>query len=321
MPQANKRTIQFIPPMECLPVDHLPEGDEWVYELKLDGYRSEGIRDTDGVRILSRNGNDVSKKYPRVVAALGSALMKQTVVDGELVAFDDGGRPSFNVMQNAGQGTHVVFFVFDILVDRGRDVKALPLSSRRSLLETVVVFSDLVQRSEQFSGSLERFTAGVKEIGGEGVIAKRMGSRYEPGKRSGAWRKKRIAIGQEFVVGGLIPGSTGVDSLVVGFYEGKKLFYTARVRAGLVPAQRRDLYERLKPLIVDACPFANLPQASAGRWGQGLTADKMRKCVWVKPRLVAQCEFLEWTGSSHVRHIKFVGLRDDKDPRQVERES
>jgi len=147
MPQANKRTIQFIPPMECLPVDHLPEGDEWVYELKLDGYRSEGIRDTDGVRILSRNGNDVSKKYPRVVAALGSALMKQTVVDGELVAFDDGGRPSFNVMQNAGQGTHVVFFVFDILVDRGRDVKALPLSSRRSLLETVVVFSDLVPES------------------------------------------------------------------------------------------------------------------------------------------------------------------------------
>src|SRR5262249_46751032 len=156
-------------------------------------------------------------------------------------------------------------------------VKGLPLADRQSLLDRVVVFSELVQRSEHFSGSLKRFTAGVREIGGEGVIEKRLSSRYESGKRSGAWRKKRIAIGQEFVVGGFIPGSNGVDSLVVGFYKGKSLFYTARVRAGLVPAQRRELLAQLKPLIVDSCLFVNLPQASAGRWGQGLTAEKMLK--------------------------------------------
>jgi DNA ligase D-like protein (predicted ligase) len=312
--------ISFIPPMECLPVERLPEGEDWVYELKLDGYRSEGIRDANSVRILSKNGNDVSKKYPRLIAALERSLMEQTVVDGELVAFDGEGRPSFNEMQNAGPETNVVFFVFDLLVDQGRDVKHLPLSDRRRLLEAKVIFSDLVQRSEHFSGSLSNFVAGVQKIGGEGVVAKRLNSPYEPGKRSGSWRKKRITIGQEFVIGGFTVGSNGLDAVIVGYYEGKSLIYSARVRAGFVPATRQRVRGLLEPLITSVCPFKNLPEATAGRWGQGLTAAKMKDCVWVKPKLVANFEFLEWTGTNHVRHIKFVGIRNDKDPRKVVRE-
>ncbi len=132
--------------------------------------------------------------------------------------------------------------------------------------------------------------------------------------------KKRLNIGQEFVIGGITPGSHGIDALVAGFYNGDALLYAARVRAGLVPATLRELYARVKPLLVEQCPFTNLPELTSGRWGQGLTAAKMRECIWVKPKLVANFEFLEWTDTNHARHIKFVGLRNDKNPRQVVRE-
>jgi ATP-dependent DNA ligase len=110
-------------------------------------------------------------------------------------------------------------------------------------------------------------------------------------------------------------------SLVVGFYRGKDLIYVARVRAGLVPGTPREVFERIKPLKTPKCPFANLPELTAGRWGQGLTAEKMRECVWVRPEVVGRVEFLEWTGADHLRHTKFIALRDDKDPLKVVRET
>jgi bifunctional non-homologous end joining protein LigD len=131
----------------------------------------------------------------------------------------------------------------------------------------------------------------------------------------------RLNLGQEFVIGGFTPGTLGLDAVIVGVYEKGKLNYVARVRAGFVPASRRAVYELLKPLVTKVCPFVNLPEARAGRWGEGLTAEKMKECVWVRPELVARFDFLEWTGSNHVRHIKFVAMRDDKDPRKVVREA
>jgi bifunctional non-homologous end joining protein LigD len=318
MPSASK--IPFTPPMECLPVGKIPEGEAWVYELKLDGYRAQAIRDGAAVRVLSRRGKDLTKKYPLVSRDLMDAIKVGTVLDGELVAFDDEGQPSFNALQNAAAGTRVVFFAFDVLVSEGKDVKALPLRERKNLLESILRPRDRVQLSAYFGGRLSRFLEGVKQVGGEGVVAKRLDSRYEPGRRSGSWSKIRINIGQEFVIGGFTPGSNGIDALVVGYYEGRKLIYAARVRAGLVPTSRREIYEKLKPLIVQPCPFVNLPEAKPGRWGQGLTAAKMKDCSWVKPKLVANFEFLEWTDSNHVRHIRFVGLRSDKDPMTVVRE-
>lgn len=318
MPSVSK--IPFTPPMECLPVGKIPQGDAWVYELKLDGYRAQAIRDRAGVRLWSRRGKDLTRKYPSVTRDLVDAIALGTAVDGELVAFDDEGKLSFNALQNAASGTYVVFFAFDILVSEGKDVKRLPLRDRKDLLRSALSGTEHVQLSDHFGGSLAKFLQGVKQIGGEGVVAKRLDSRYEPGRRSGSWSKMRINIGQEFVIGGFTPGSNGVDALVVGYYEGRKLVYAARVRAGLVPASRRDLYENLKPLILQTCPFVNLPEATPGRWGQGLTAAKMKDCIWVKPKLVANFEFLEWTDSNHVRHIKFVGLRSDKDPLTVVRE-
>src|SRR5581483_3773173 len=125
MPTASK--ISFTPPMECLPVGKIPEGDAWVYELKLDGYRAQAIRDGTGVRLLSRRGKDLTNKYPLVSRDLVTAIKVGTVLDGELVAFDDEGQLSFNALQNAASETHVVFFAFDVLVSEGKDAKALPL--------------------------------------------------------------------------------------------------------------------------------------------------------------------------------------------------
>ena len=154
----------------------------------------------------------------------------------------------------------------------------------------------------------------VKSHGLEGAIAKRPNSVYQPGQRTGFWSKYRVDLRQEFVVGGYVPSNLGVDPLVVGFYRYNGLIYAARVRAGLVPATRHEVFERLKHLRTPKCPFVNLPEPVAGRWGQGLTAEKMETCVWVRPEVVAEIQFLEWTGADHLRHTKFVGLKDDKDP-------
>ena len=160
----------------------------------------------------------------------------------------------------------------------------------------------------------------VRSHGIEGVIAKRADSVYQPGKRTGLWTKTRINLIQEFVIGGYIPSHLGVDSIVVGFYKGSDLYYAARVRAGFMPATRRIVFDAIKHLKSAKCPFVNLPEKEAGRWGQGFTADKMKEAVWIRPEAVAQIEFLEWTGANHLRHTKFVGLRDDKNPRKVVRE-
>lgn len=122
------------------------------------------------------------------------------------------------------------------------------------------------------------------------------------------------------MIGGYTPGPHGLDAIIVGFYRGKELIYVARVRNGFIPASRRRLFEKLRPLVTPECPFVNLPETRKARWGEALTAEKMGKCTWVRPELVTQIEFLEWTDADHLRHSKFVGLRDDKDPRSVVKE-
>jgi ATP-dependent DNA ligase len=145
-------------------------------------------------------------------------------------------------------------------------------------------------------------------------LQSRIDSVYQPGKRTGLWAKYRINCGQAFAIGGYVPSHLGVDSIVIGFYRGEDLIYAGRVRAGFVPATRRQVFERIRHLQIPACPFANLPEPTVGRWGQGLTVERMKTCVWVKPETLAEIEFTEWTGSDHLRHTTFVRLRDEKDP-------
>ena len=149
------------------------------------------------------------------------------------------------------------------------------------------------------------------------MVAKRRDSRYEPGQRSGAWQKMRVNQGQEFVIAGYTPSLKNFDALVIGYYEGDSLIYAARTRSGFTPASRVELFKKIKPLEIKECPFANLPEKKAGRWGAGLTAAKMVECRWVKPHFVGQFEFVEWTSDGHLRHSKFVGLREDRNAKDV----
>jgi len=311
----------FIEPMECLPVEKIPEGELWTYELKLDGYRLVAVKTGGKVTLYSRRGTDLSQRFESVTAALAS-LPDEAVIDGEVVALDEEGKPNFNLLQNFRSAeSHIMLYAFDVLVRRGENLMQQPLSKRREILESTVKPQAHVGISQVSHQSAKEMLAFVNSHGLEGIIAKRSDSFYEPGLRSGSWVKRRINAGQEFVIGGYVPSHLGVDSIVIGFYRDKQLRYAARVRAGFVPLTRRQVLERIKPLETGKCPFVNLPEKDAGRWGQGLTAEKMRECVWVKPQIVAAIEFLEWTGADHLRHTKFVGLRDDKDPRAVVRET
>ena len=308
--------------MLLLRSDSLPSGDEWVYELKLDGYRAIAFKRAGAVHLRSRNDNDFSARFPGVVKALAT-LPDDTVIDGEIVAFDQEGRPSFNALQNYGSAPGpVVYYVFDVMVLAGRDVMREPLAARRALLEKKVLpkLAGPVSYGSSLDADLPVLIASVKAQGFEGLVAKRRNSVYEPGLRSGAWMKMRVNRGQEFVIGGYTRGTKTFDALVIGYYEGDKLVYVARTRNGFTPALRAQLFRKFRGLEIDACPFANLPEARSGRWGQGLTKTKMTECQWLKPVLVGQFEFLEWTGENHLRHTKFVGLREDRDAHDVARE-
>ena len=314
-----RREPAFIEPMECALVTKLPEGPDWSYEVKLDGYRAIGVKTKREAVLYSRNGKNFNKRFPQVTKALIS-LPAETVIDGEVVALDESGKPNFSALQHfQSSASRIRYFVFDVLVLRGRDLTNLPLVERRKLL-AMLKFSSWIPGSEQFEISAEHMLKVVRYEGLEGVVAKRRDSLYEAGKRSGCWVEMRINRGQEFVIGGYIPGPHGFDSLVVGYYRGKDLVYVARIKNGFVPATRRQVFEKIRRLKSSVMPFINLPDTHRSRWGDSLTAEKMKECVWLRPGVVAQVEFLEWTSGDRLRHSKFVGLREDKNPREVIKE-
>jgi DNA ligase D-like protein (predicted ligase) len=319
---AKKATASFIEPMLLQRTEKLPEGSEWLIELKLDGYRAQAIKSGGKVQLRSRNGNTFNTRYAGLVKAL-SSMPDETVIDGEVVALDEEGRPSFDTLQNYGTaGVPLHFFIFDLLMLHGRKVIAEPLVKRRELIEKHVLptLADPIRYSPILEASLPDLIRSVKAQGLEGLVAKRRDSKYEPGLRSGAWQKMRVNQGQEFVIAGYTPSLKNFDALIIGYYEGDRLIYAARTRSGFTPASRAELFRKIKPLEIKECPFANLPEKKAGRWGAGLSAEKMAECRWLKPQLVAQFQFVEWTSDDHLRHTKFVGLREDKKTKNVVRE-
>ena len=315
---------RFIKPMLLLSTDRLPDDPaKWEYQLKLDGYRAIAFKTGNTLHLRSRNDNDFSRRYPAVLRGLAK-LPDETVIDGEIVALDEDGRPSFNALQNSiGSETSVVFYVFDLIVLSGRDMSAEPLTARRELLERKVLptLADPVRYAGILEASLRDLIHAVKTQGFEGLVAKRCNSRYESGLRSGAWMKMRINRGQEFVIGGYTIGTRTFDALVIGYYEDGRLMYASRTRNGFTPALRQQLFKKFRGLEIAECPFVNLPEARSGRWGQGLTKEKMADCRWLKPVLVGQFEFVEWTADNHLRHTKFIAVRDDKRANEVTRES
>ena len=313
-------SVRFVPPMAALLVDALPTGDEWMYEAKFDGYRALALKDGVSVKIVSRKGHDLSADYASIGQALAALKARSAVLDGEIVAFDEFGRPSFQHLHHRSANSAAIrYFAFDLLHLNGNDMQGESLGSRRAALEKILMGSDVVFSAE-LPGSPEDVIQAVTDVGLEGVVAKRRDSRYEPGKRSGAWQKFKLQQRQEFVIGGYKPENLNFQSIVVGYYENRKLRFAGRVRAGFTAAQRATLFEVLRPLTTEKCPFADLPSSKSSHWGEGVTAEDMKILKWVKPTLVAEIAFTEWTRDGHLRHSAFVGLRSDKNPRSVVRE-
>ena len=322
-PTPKTRRGLFVTPMAALSVKKLPEGDEWLYELKLDGYRALLLKDGKHLEILSRNEKDLTHMYSSVAAAGLRVHANQVVLDGEIVALDESGRPTFQALQHRGSHPkhQIVFYVFDVLHLNGEDLTDEPLVKRRARLPVIVGQDAVIRLSQELPGAAAEVVNAVRAAGLEGVIAKRRESIYQPGERSSDWVKMKLDRQQEFVIGGYrLDGSVGLDGLLVGYYEGSELRFAGKVRAGFVPHARRELLNKLRPLQTALCPFADLPDADAGRWGGGVTAEQMSEIGWTRPELVAQIRFVEWTAEGRLRHAAFLGLRADKAAKDVGRE-
>jgi bifunctional non-homologous end joining protein LigD len=320
--ELPEKPAAFIEPMQCRAVDKLPEGEGWLYEIKLDGYRCLAVKTGAEVELFSRNRRSFNAAFPAVARAL-APLDDGTVLDGEIVALDAKGRPAFNALQRRKAiNKNITYYLFDILIDGGRSLLGLPLVKRRQRLEEIAARLDGPLRlSQTFAGTAAELIAAAGKLGLEGLVAKRKDSRYEPGRRSGAWTKYRVDQGQELVIGGYVPGGGGFQSLLAGYYENGRLLFVGKVKNGFVPRVKREVAALFKDLETEGCPFANLPEKKRARRGEALTAEAMRRCRWLKPELIAQVEYTDWTEANHLRHARFVGLREDKDPREVVHET
>lgn len=314
--------LEFLKPMLARPVSSLPSGANWIYELKLDGYRALVLKTGDAVTLFSRRGNILNVPFPSIARAC-RFLPNDTMIDGELVVLDDHGKPSFNALQHSRfTPEELYFYAFDLVAYQGRDVRKLSLVERRDLLEQRALkrMRDPVRLSAVFTESADTLIAAAKKAGLEGVVGKRADSRYESGERSGAWVKYKTNQGQELVIGGYKPGANGFEYLLVGYYEGRDLIFIAKIRNGFTPALRREIAAHFHSLKTSRCSFANLPEPANARRGEAITAEVMQQIQWLRPRLVAQIEYTEWTTGNHLRHSRFVALRDDKEVGEVRKE-
>jgi bifunctional non-homologous end joining protein LigD len=299
----------------------LPDGADWSYEVKWDGYRAQAIKQGMVVSLASRNLKNITRQFPGVARAAAALAATSSVIDGEVVAIDADGRPSFQALHHAATaGLSIVYYAFDLLHLNGRDLTRIPLDERRVALRELVKGTDILL-SEPLPGTAAEIADAVRALGLEGVVAKRRRSTYAAGRRSDAWVKVRFARRQELVIGGFKPSALTFDSLVVGYYDGRRLMCAGKVRSGFTPHLRAQVFERIRHLEVARCPFANLPSTRTGHWGDGITPDEMNALCWVKPTQVAEISFAEWTRDGSLRHASFVALRDDKVARDVVRES
>jgi bifunctional non-homologous end joining protein LigD len=277
--------------MQAMLVDSIRPGD-WLYEIKFDGYRALALRGGNETRILSRNEKDLGGKFPEIKGAVAALNVQDAIIDGEIVALDGKGRSSFQLLQGFDMGLvrpPIVFYAFDLLRLNGKDLQNLPIEERKAKLEELLKKPPgVIRYSVSFTKKIEELLSRAQEIGLEGLIGKRSGSRYEVGKRSGTWVKIKLYQEQEFVIGGYTEpeGSRKYfGALLVGFYQGKSFKFAGRVGTGFSEKLLRSLFDELQKIRVESCPFSNLPAPGRNRWDQGLTAAEMKRCRWVKPAM------------------------------------
>lgn len=325
LPNAKPR---FIEPMKARLVDDPPGHGDWLYELKFDGIRAIAVKDGKKVSLISRNGNKLDKRFPEIADAAKELPIDECVIDGEAVALDEEGRSSFQLLQALemeGRKAPLRFYVFDLLQLNGKSLLNLPIEQRKQVLAKICEdVGDPIRYSGEISGDVKTLLAEVKRRGLEGLIGKQRGSKYEPGRRSGAWIKLKATNEQEFVIGGYTPPGGArkhFGAILVGYYENGKLKFAGKVGSGFTEKSLSMLYKKFRDEERDNCPFVDLPSKTAGRWGEGITPSMMNKMQWVNPKFVAQIKFAEWTRDQKLRQPVFLGLRDDKDPRTVIKES
>jgi bifunctional non-homologous end joining protein LigD len=321
----------FIEPMRATAADRPFSDPDWLYELKLDGYRVEAVVERGKVRLWTRNRQDAGRYFPDLASAPASWIRAQSaIVDGEVVALNEQGRPEFALLQDrAGMGrfggrgstdgkrpagargkqSPIVFYVFDLLYHDGRELFEVPLEQRKRLLRSVLREHPVVRFGSHIEADGDEFYEVVRAQGLEGVVAKLRSSRYEPGRRSRSWLKIKIRRQQEVVVCGYEQGKgshADLGSLILGVYEGDQLRYVGEVGSGLDERTRRELRSQLDAFHVERPPVANPPRIKGARWSE--------------PRLVVRVEFSEWTDDGLLRQAAYKGLEIGREPRSVTRE-
>jgi bifunctional non-homologous end joining protein LigD len=283
----------------------------WIFERKLDGVRCIAHRDRSGVRLLSRTDRNMNGDYPQLARALADQPCTDFVVDGEVVAFDRRGATSFGRLQRRGKERVAIFlYLFDMLRHDKLDIRESPLRERKARLRRALIFEDPLRFNPHRNEHGEQLFEEACRNGLEGVMAKRADSPYRAG-RSRDWLKLKCHAEQELVIGGFTApqGSrTDFGALLVGYYEGDSLRYAGKVGTGFGRSTLAELGEKLRELEVEENPFADVHPVPRGTH-------------WVKPELVAQIAFAEWTRDGRLRHPRYLGLRDDKPAREVVRES
>jgi bifunctional non-homologous end joining protein LigD len=315
-------------PMKAVSGDLPADDGQWAYEIKWDGMRVLATLTGGRVRLVTSNGKDATARFPELGGLAEALAPVDAVLDGEIVAFDSSGRPDFGRLQHrmhlASPGdidrlratVPATYIVFDVLRIDGHDTTGLPYTERRRLLADLVPDGPCWQVPSHRTGDGDALLEAARERGLEGVVAKRLDSRYEPGRRSPAWRKVKVRCRQEFVVGGWWPGEGGragtIGSLVVGVHDepGGPLRYAGKVGTGFSQRELTRLQRLLDERAVTTCPFTPRPPAPVARHAN-----------WVEPELVAEIEFGEWTADGVLRHPSYLGLRDDKPATEVVRET
>ena len=319
MPKARKGLLRtFIEPSLATLVDEAPHGDEWIHEIKFDGYRLQARIDGKNVKLLTRKGLDWTAKFKPVAAALRDLKLGSALLDGELVVEDETGLSSFASLQadlKSGRTDRMVFYAFDLLYLDGYDLTKLPLIERKTFLATLLEDAPaggILRYSSHLEGDGETMIRHACRLGLEGIISKHRDRPYLAG-RGMHWQKTKCTQRQEFVIAGYVPSSVSpkaIGSLVLGVYEDKRLVHVGRVGTGFSATLARDLWTDLERLKRPASPFS-----------AALSRDAARGVRWVKPELVAEVEFRGWTTDGILRHASYKGLREDKDPSEIVRET
>jgi len=323
----QRKTIQsFVEPMMALAVRELPGGGNWIYEIKLDGYRALALKSGTEVQLVSRNRTSFGRNYPDLIDSLKKLPARSATIDGEIVALDPNGKSSFQLLQNYGKASDapLVYYAFDLLFLDGKDLRSRPLIERRKELGKLLKdVSANVRYSQELEGDKEALVEAARRFQLEGLTAKKADSAYESGRRTGAWVKFKLVQEQEFVIGGYTPpeGSRKYfGGLLVGYNAPEGLMFGGSVGTGFSERLLKEMYDGMQRILRPTCPFVNLPEKRRGRWGQGITPAVMKRCKWVEPILVAQIKFSEWTLDGQLRHPVFLGLRIEKRVADVTRE-